>query len=556
MNILKWMWKILPIMLLAVNATACNDDDDSGKRERPLTFEVTFLSLVCNYTRPVVVNAPFTGKDYHLTVTASPEVTWKVEVVSGDLVTATPSGEQSGSGEITLTVAANPAKDPGKKSEVVITNNANDDTYRFVFTQVEKVLLIPEHTMIGQSGPELFENENSKFNKHYMKESDNVALFWEKSFGTNPQNAERKFNPDDLLKMAEEVYDFMKYDLYFGNKEESVTNKYKFIVYVINDSEGGATGGGNYPVGELAIRPHHSGNPNMVYHEVSHSFQYLALWDSGIKDAWFPGPIFEMTSQWTLLRRSPEWIDQEFNHFTNYISGTHRSLGHNDNAYNNPYMFEYWANKHGVEIMSRIFQETTLDDKTESGQLNFIKTYKRLTHINQEQLNEEMYDAASRFITWDLPRIEMAYAARGANVHTCQLVQLGVTYRISPERCPSNYGYNGIKLTVPEAGTTVKVNFRGIINSSEYNIHKPNNAQWRYGFLAVLKDGSRVYGEPSKEDIGSASLQVPENTEHLWLVVAATPKEIYDTGADNQWPYQFTLDNTEPDGDKCRVIKK
>ena len=154
-------------------------------------------------------------------------MTWKVEVVSGDLVTATPSGEQSGSGEITLTVAANPAKDPGKKSEVVITNNANDDTYRFVFTQVEKVLLIPEHTMIGQSGPELFENENSKFNKHYMKESDNVALFWEKSFGTNPQNAERKFNPDDLLKMAEEVYDFMKYDLYFGNKEESVTNKYK-----------------------------------------------------------------------------------------------------------------------------------------------------------------------------------------------------------------------------------------------------------------------------------------------------------------------------------------
>ncbi len=111
-------------------------------------------------------------------------------------------------------------------------------------------------------------------------------------------------------------------------------------------------------------------------------------------------------------------------------------------------------------------------------------------------------------------------------MHTCQLVQLGGDLSdLTPERCPSNYGYNGIKLTVPEAGTTVKVNFRGIINSSEYNIHKPNNAQWRYGFLAVLKDGSRcVYGEPSKEDIGSASLQVPENTEHLWLVVAATPK--------------------------------
>ena len=34
MNILKWMWKILPIMLLAVNATGfCNDDDDSGREK-------------------------------------------------------------------------------------------------------------------------------------------------------------------------------------------------------------------------------------------------------------------------------------------------------------------------------------------------------------------------------------------------------------------------------------------------------------------------------------------------------------------------------------------
>lgn len=43
----------------------------------------------------------------------------------------------------------------------MITNNANDDTYRFVFTQVEKVLLIPEHTMIGQSGPELLKTKTA-----------------------------------------------------------------------------------------------------------------------------------------------------------------------------------------------------------------------------------------------------------------------------------------------------------------------------------------------------------------------------------------------------------
>lgn len=32
-----------------------------------------------------------------------------------------------------------------------------------------------------------------------------------------------------------------------------------------------------------------------------------------------------------------------------------------------------------------------------------------------------MYDAAAHFMTWDIPTIEKAYSARGANTHTCVL---------------------------------------------------------------------------------------------------------------------------------------
>lgn len=553
MKKLRLLLNFLPLLLFGIIAQGCSKEEDKGN-PGVSSFELTSLDVRCSYTTPVNVNAPFSGKDYKLTVTATDDVVWSVEVVSGDLVTVNPVGEQKGNGEITISVAPNPDKTPGKKSEIQIKNSYNNDVYRFIFEQIEKELLIPQYTMIGQNDPALFEDENSKFNKHYMRESDNVALFWEKSFGTNPQTASRPFNPDDLLNLAEEVYSFMKYSLYFCNVSGSVTDKYKMLVYVINDSEGGATGGGNYPVGELAIRPHHASNPNMVYHEVSHSFQYMSLWD-GPKNIWMHTGPFEMTSQWTLLRRSPNWIDQEYNHFEFYVNNSHFSLGSTKLQYQNPYMFEYWANKHGVEIISRIWLEGTEEDKEEGGQLDFTKIYKRITHLTTEQFNEEIYDAAAHFMTWDIPTIDKAYAARGANAHTCELKKIGVTYRITPERCPSNYGYNGIKLTVPAAGKEVKVKFKGIVSGNEYEITKPELAQWRYGFVAVLKDGSRVYGDPCKEDVGEASIKIPENTEYLWLVVAATPKEHFDIGGTNQWPYQFTLENAEPDKSKCTVIE-
>lgn len=559
MKKLKFLLGIIPLLLLCIVAQGCSKEENVGNE--PGSFELTSLDLVCDYNKPIHVNAPFAGKEYKLTVKSTGDVTWSVEVVSGDIVTVTPEGEQKGDGEITISVAANPDKVPGKQAEVVIKNSFNEDEYKFVFAQIEKELLIPQYTMIGQNDPASFDNENSNFNKHYMRESDNVALFWEKSFGTNPQTAQRAFNPDDLLKLAEEVYGFMKYDLHFCNVDNSVTDKYKLIVYVKNDDEGGATGGGNYPVGELTIRPHHAGNPNMVYHEVSHSFQYMSLWDGPNKDnqrkgeLWMKKGPYEMTSQWTLLRRSPNWIDQEYNHFEFYVNNSHFSLGSTKLEYQNPYMFEYWANKHGVEIMSRIWLEGTEEDKEEGGQLDFTKIYKRITHITTEQFNDEIYDAAAHFMTWDIPTIEKAYAARGANAHTCELKKIGVTYRITPERCPSNYGYNGIKLTVPAAGKEVKVKFKGIISGNEYEIVKPEFAQWRYGLVAVLEDGSRVYGDPCKEDVGEVSMKIPENTEYLWLVVAATPKEHFDVGGTNQWPYQFTLENSEPDKSKCAVIE-
>ncbi|MFN8135519.1 MAG: DUF6055 domain-containing protein [Bacteroidales bacterium] len=120
-------------------------------------------------------------------------------------------------------------------------------------------------------------------------------------------------------------------------------------------------------------------------------------------------------------------------------------------------------------------------------------------------------------------------------------------------KCPQNYGYNGIKLIVPEAGTVVKLNFKGIAGAEGYRAIHIERAGWRYGFVAVKEDDSRVYGEVYSDSNGEAQFKVPENTRFLWLVVSGAPTEHWphdvdgDDKNDEQWPYQIKLAGTSID---------
>lgn len=540
----------MAVVSLLVVMPGCGDDGEGGENGNTLTFKLTSSDLNCNTYKDIQVNAPFGGKTYILTVSASVETTWSVAVESGDLVTVTPSGEQHGDGEIQIVAAGNPDETPGKKGVVIIRNNADNKTQKIYFTQANKELYIPEGSE-GQTS-ESFNSPDSKYNVHCMVESDNVAVLWDKAFGPNPLNdPKRPFDPDELAEVGEEVYAFMRNELKFASGSNSYADQYKFLMFVRYDDNGTAYGGGDNNVAKLWVSPNHlkDKNHNIIYHEMCHSFQYMAEFD-GASDFRGVGPFYEMTSQWSLVQRYPNWIDLENSHFKDFMKLTHLSLGHKENQYHSPYVLAYWSDKHGVDMIGKMWQSAT-----EVDQADFIRTYRRLTETSQEKFNEEIYDAATKFITWDLKHIEKAYK-KGANVHTCELKQFGDLYEIVSARCPQNYGYNGIKLKVPASGTTLTIDFEGLPSAPGFTIQKPDKAEWRYGFLVVKKDGTRVYGEMNKVDAkkteGAATLVVPENTEHLWLVVAATPSEYWHS-EDNQWPYQFTLVGTEPDGVLCKV---
>jgi len=218
--------------------------------------------------------------------------------------------------------------------------------------------------------------------------------------------------------------------------------------------------------------------------------------------------------------------------------------------YHSPYVLEYWAFKHGKEFFGNLCRDTQKDEDP-------VMTYKRMNSLSQEQFNDEIFDASSRFITWDIDRIENV-AKPYANQHKSTLKEVGDGwFRIDSSNCPQNYGYNGIKLKVPAPGTKVILDFKGIAGTKGYTNVKTDKAGWRYGFLASLKDGSRVYGKVYKKGKGIAQFKVPENTAYLWLIVSGAPTEhwpvVFNWGAkpddspEEQWPYQIKLTGTSLD---------
>jgi len=398
-----------------------------------------------------------------------------------------------------------------------------------------------------------YNSDTSEFSYSRMVESKNIVVFWSKEFGqdpmTNPVETKR-FNVQDAVKELERFYDFYVNQLKLVVKGKSFTDQYKMILYVIGGSGATAFGGGTEnkigllwtPAARMSKAPY-----GALAHELGHSFQYMIRADNGRGPG---GPISEMSAQYMLWQVYPEWMTFENYHLKDFMKKTHFAFLHPTNMYHSPYVFEYWSNNRGVEFFGE-FSRATLNGEDP------VTTYKRITNLSQDQFNDEMFDASRRFITWDMKRIEQV-AKPYANQHfTVMRTAADGWYRIDSANTPQNYGYNGIQLKVPEAGTTVTLDFKGLAGTAGYTAVKTDKAGWRYGFVAYQKNGKRVYGDVGKEANGTLKFKVPKDTEFLWLTVMGAPTEHWPIPGrqrnqaanaapvlEEQWPYEIKLTGT------------
>lgn len=438
--------------------------------------------------------------------------------------------------------------------------NAQTNPTTTMAKKVGKEVLIPEHITRVPDGNN-FTNDDSEYCFKRSKSTDNFVLFWDKEYGDDPMtnaDVKRRFNVDEILKESDRFYEYYLNNLKWVDKDKSYATKYKFLFFVIGGSGGTAFGGSiDDKVGAFwtpATRINH-GPYGVVAHELGHSFQALGRAD-GAASFSGGGTIAEMTSQYMLWQVYPDWMTFENYHLVAFMKATHLAFLHEDNQYHSPYVLEYWSEKHGIDFIGRMWREVQRGEDP-------VMTYKRLSGITQDQFNDEMFDADRHFVTWDMPRIEKV-AARYANQHFTSITKSSEEgwYQISSNTCPQNYGYNAIKIKVPAAGTKVSLDFKGILDAEGYHVVQPDKAGWRYGFLASLEDGSRVYGDTFSKSPGTGEFTVPADTKFLWLVVTGAPTEHWihagrrgrfggnsgaSTNANEQWPYSFKLTGTEPD---------
>ena len=404
-----------------------------------------------------------------------------------------------------------------------------------------------------------FDDDASTWSNQRSRHSQHFVVFWEKGYGTNDPGSEAvdpayRVDIDDLLEKAERFYALNIDTLKFANREvgQSQLDQYKMMIFLHHTTEWMAYGGGyDDVIGALWISPN-TAQPvgSTIAHEIGHSFQYQVRSDLGSAHGFRYGfggnggnGFWEQTAQWQALQSYPQETFAT-HHFPVYAENYHRHQFHEWYRYANYFIHHYWADKHGVDIVGRVWREAVEPEDP-------YQAYKRITGITDGQLNDEIYDMAAKFATWDIDAIrDLGSDYIGDLTYKFSVLNDG-SLQVTYDHTPGTTGYNVIPLEVPDAGTVVSIDFTGLVNEPGYNpMTDPTRAGWRYGYVALLQNGTRVYGDMHRANTGSAEFTVPEGCDRLFFVVTGAPTSYAphawdeEEANDEQWPYKVKVTNT------------
>ena len=347
---------------------------------------------------------------------------------------------------------------------------------------------------------------------------------------------------------------------------------------------------------------------SVIAHEIGHCFQYQVYCDRklcGMDESEGAGPLpagadgragfrysyrnglgntfWEQCAQWQA------WQDYPMDAFTWYEKDTwaanyHRAFEHEWSRYQSYWLQYELAGEFGREAVSRIWREAEYPEDA-------LSAVRRLfAGDDQKELARILYDYASHAATFDFDGVR-DYAGSWFGVYRTILYPAeeedGTWQRAAYSSCPGDGGFNVIRLRLVTGQETVSVSFRELPEGSPlapedpgecrrgedggtidrqvttYNAKPSGTAviseepagpestesaamsDHRYGFVAHLSDGSRVYSEMYSAPEAAVSFTVPEKTRFLYFIVVGTPREHFPHRWDNkeindrQLPYEI-----------------
>ena len=404
-------------------------------------------------------------------------------------------------------------------------------------------------------------NASSQWCYDRSLQSKHWILFWEAGYGTGVPASVAT-----ILSTADKIFEFYADSLKFItiNQGKSKSDTYKMIIRLRHTTEWEASGSGiDNMIGLLTLSngAHTSRSGQTVAHEIGHCFQYQTHCDNNNQNGWMYNwgrstlnVFWEMCAQWQAYKFYPAMqFDNEW--LTNTLNGLHRHPLCVDLRYNNYFIQDYFCHKHGMYVEARLWNKSVSPEDP-------LQAYMRLTMTGTtakklDQLNDEMWEYGARMTTFDLDPIrQRGKATINKRAQTALTKDSEGYWSPTAANCIENFGNNAIRLNVPSGGKTVYAEFIGEAGKAGYTAYNKTKAGWKYGFVALQKDGTRVYGDIATatyaEPEGVIAFDCPANCSYLWLVVSGAPTSYWtrdwlswsEEGPAEQWPYRVKLYQT------------
>lgn len=398
-------------------------------------------------------------------------------------------------------------------------------------------------------------------------QSKHWILFWEAGYGTDVPSA-----VPGILANADRIFEFYADSLKFItiNQGKSKTDTYKMIIRLRHTTEWEASGSGiDDQIGLLTLSngAHTSRSGQTVAHEIGHCFQYQTHCDNGDWNGWMYNwgqstlnVFWEMCAQWQAYKFYPKmqfvWDSGQGNDwFGGTINGLHRHPLCVDLRYNNYFIQDYFCHKHGMGIIGRLWNESKSPEDPFQAYMRLTMTGTTSQKLNQ--LGDEMWEYGARMTTFDLDPIRENGKGRIGFRNQTELTKDSEAFWWPKQsNCIENWGNNAIRVNAPTTEKTIYVEFEGKAGADGYNSYNTNRGGWRIGFVALKKDGTRVYGDIARATTihpqQTIAFECPAQCQYVWLVVSGAPT-IYWTrdwlswseeSTVEQWPYRVKFYQT------------
>lgn len=583
-NVIAKLMNHLMLVILFMLSVGCSKDKESKGEMILIDEELLSHSMEADETLLTI----------HFTALTSWDATLKDVSIPADWLTL--SKEKGIGGVVQLKIIINRNTDKITRSaKVVLTSGDTKKTIHL--TQGGSSLQIMNESDVPDFDkfykPIEFKNMNmlrsdAKWSWFRHKQSEHFFVFWEAGFGDDPNadhiDASLRVDVDDLLQKAEQFYKTNIEKLNFAKIGEgtSYLDRYKMEIFLFYQEEWLATGSGyDDTIGALWVSPG-TCQPvgSTIAHEIGHSFQYQVYCDQILQGA--PNDFkrgfrygylgsnggngfWEQCAQWQSYQDYPEELFANY-HFNVWLSHYHRHFEHEWMRYASYWLQYYWTQKHGSEILGEIWRQSVFPEDA-------IKAYMRLYCNNQwESMITELYDYAARMATFDLDIIRDYANSYLGRYSTKLYLTTDNFYQVAYASCPGTTGFNIIPLKIPDTGVTIVADFQGLEPGAalaendpgeymesemikgtvkKYNTGSSENKGWRYGFVALQRDGVRIYGKMNNEAVHRSEFTIPTNVEKLFFIVLGAPKQYashpWDEKElnDSQWPYKVKFQGTD-----------